>query len=113
MKHYEQHERLAICERAIAHYGIKHQDIKALEESAELSAALGDFSAVLARRINGDYRNIAEEWMLLSHLTEEAADVQIMLWQLIAAHNLDIDTMIDKKLARLERNMDNDRTEEV
>ncbi len=76
-----------VC-HAVTAYGVSNQLVVAIEECAELQKEL-----TKALRQTPDKR----------HITEEMADVQIMLWQLsyILGTNTDMQTWIEQKLRRL------------
>lgn len=89
-------EQAAVLQRAVAFYGPGHQAAVAIEEMAELTKEL------VKHYNRGEYR--AQE------ITEEMADVQIMLWQLAAIfQNSDgLEKAINSKLKRLVRKMEED-----
>lgn len=84
-------------DRAINTYGAKNQIIVAIEEMSELTKEL-------CKNIRGE-RNI-------KHITEELADVHIMLQQVRRIYGIEaeaVEEVIEYKLKRLERRMKDDR----
>lgn len=80
-------EMVAIYGSAISLYGTQLQSIVALEELSELQKEICKM-----QRGCGN----------VEHLAEEIADVQIMLWQLCAMHNLtNVTDYVHAKTARL------------
>jgi NTP pyrophosphatase (non-canonical NTP hydrolase) len=89
-------EQKKIMQEAITAYGWENQIDQYHEESAELTVALNK-----AKR--NKYRP-----QFIPDVTEEIADVYIMLYQLIMIFNIekaDINYEIDRKLTRLEKTM--------
>lgn len=81
-----------------ASYNKKVQTVKAIEELAELQQALSKI--YLANESNSNY---AERSLLLKHVTEEMADVLIMLNQMISLHSIQFNElceMFDYKVKR-------------
>ena len=70
--------RRQILTGAITHYGPATQVIKAMEEAGELVQAI----AKHFNTVTDDASNNAEKGATIDHLTEEMADVRIMLDQL-------------------------------
>jgi len=87
-------EQAKVLERAVLHYGPMHQAAVAIEEMAELTKEL-------VKHYNRG-ENRAQE------ITEEMADVQIMLWQLAAIlqNGARVEKVVDQKLRRLEQRME-------
>lgn len=80
------------------HYGYESQSRQCIEEMAELTQAINKFWRACG---NGQLTEKSFK-ECLENLTEEMADVQIMLWQieyLLSAENM-IEEMIEKKLNR-------------
>ena len=80
------------------HYGYEAQSRQCIEEMAELMQAINK----LWRAIGHGQLTEKSFKECLENLTEEMADVQIMLWQieyLLSAENM-IEEMIEKKLNR-------------
>ena len=80
------------------HYGYEAQSRQCIEEMAELMQAINK----LRRSIGHGQLTEKSFKECLENLTEEMADVQIMLWQieyLLSAENM-IEEMIEKKLNR-------------
>lgn len=83
---------LEVCERAIQHYGPQNQQMKLLEEMAELSQEVCKFAI-------GDYRKT-------DRLIEETADVYIMIMQAsIMLGRNEVFEAIHKKIERLEQRL--------
>lgn len=80
---------MSIYQQAIDHYGRAHQVTKAIEECAELIQ-------VLAK--HGPVTITVED---LQHITEEIADVEIMIEQLKLIYNTDTTLIKQKKIARI------------
>lgn len=92
-----------IMQQAINKYGWENQIDQYHEESAELTVALNK-----ARR--GQYKP-----QYIPDITEEIADVYIMLYQLQKIFSIDqaeINREMDRKLTRLERRMREESSEE-
>ncbi len=86
---------IKICRRAVARFGKYGQQIKSLEELAELSVEI-------AKSIMQD-KPLARQKKVI----DELADVQIMLWQLGQIYGADkVANRIMVKLERLEKRMD-------
>jgi len=92
----------AIITRAISHYGHERQLVKAAEEAAELSAAILRW-------------HMTPEQETLKGLITEMADMYVMTRQLhMILYDVEeelrgeVMDMVDYKLSRLERRMDND-----
>ena len=87
--------------KAIAdHYGYSKQSMQTIEECAELIQAINKLhrKADICKSVDGkDYEEVEQA---IKNLTEEAADTQIMLWQMIYLFGLDIQDVIDQKLDR-------------
>lgn len=82
-----------LYEKAITTYGMVGQTVVAIEELAELQKEL---TKALRGKLNPE------------HLTEEMADVTIMLDQLMMMYGIDrerLEQIMDEKLSRLERIM--------
>lgn len=80
------------------HYGYDAQSRQCMEEMAELTQAINKFWRVCGNGQKTE-KGIQD---CRDNLTEEMADVQIMLWQieyLLSAENM-IEEMIEKKLNR-------------
>ena len=73
-------------------YGIRAQTDMMIEEMSELIKALLKY-----RRVGC---NVHETEELISDIVDEAADVQIMLWQMIYLYGLNISDKIDSKINR-------------
>lgn len=71
----------------ISHYGELHQIKKAIEELDELKEALRDNHAV-------------------EHITEEIADVFVMLCQLMTIYDIDADLIDDIMKHKIDRTID-------
>ena len=89
-------EQAKVLERAVLHYGPMHQAAVAIEEMAELTKEL-------VKHYNRG-ENRAQE------ITEEMADVQIMLWQLAAIfqNGKGLERAVHSKLERLVQRMEAD-----
>lgn len=100
--HFTEHEK-EIMQQAIKKYGWENQIDQYHEESAELTVALNK-----ARR--GQYKP-----QFIPDITEEIADVYIMLYQLQQIFNIEqaeINHEMDRKLTRLEKRMKNEGSED-
>ena len=86
-----------VLERAVSHYGSIHQVMVAIEEMAELTKEL------LKHHNRGENRVL--------EITEEMADVQIMLWQLsvILDNGEEVNKAVESKVKRQERRMNKGR----
>jgi len=85
-------------DRAIEKYGEKQQKIVAIEEMSELT-----------KEISKDLRGKPD----IAHITEEMADVNIMLMQLQKMYNINLQTLfeaINNKLDRLEKRLDDEES---
>lgn len=87
-------EQAKVLQQAVAFYGPMHQAAVAIEEMAELTKEL------MKHYNRGENR--AQE------ITEEMADVQIMLWQLAAIfqNSEGLEQTVHSKLERLVRRME-------
>ena len=86
--------------RAIEHYGADNQMKQAIEELAELIVAINK------------YTRYPDEIETKQHVTEEIADVLIMIDQLkiiLDIQDYEINCYRDYKLHRLERRMNNEK----
>lgn len=91
-----------IMQQAIETYGVQAQCDVAIEEMAELTKAI-----VKIRRVADDYEKTQAA---LDNLLEEIADVDIMVEQMkIVWGQKDVEEYRRKKLARLDRRLNNDR----
>lgn len=84
-------------DRAINHYGAENQIIVAIEEMSELAKEL-------CKNIRGEHN--------IKHITEELADVYIMLIQVRQIYGIEseaVEEVMEYKLRRLERRMKDDR----
>lgn len=100
--HFTEHEK-EIMQQAIKKYGWENQIDQYHEESAELTVALNK-----ARR--GQYKS-----QFIPDITEEIADVYIMLYQLQQIFDIkqaEINSETDRKLTRLEKRMKNEGSED-
>lgn len=81
---------------AVRVYGADRQQIKAVEELSELAQALCKYTGE-------DIDDAAEAQLLIDHIAEEMADVEIMLEQLriILGNHARVDAWQHEKLARL------------
>lgn len=89
-----------ILEKAIKHYGSKNQLAQSIEELAELIVAINKYTR---------YPNNIES---KQHVTEEIADVLIMINQLkiiMDIKDYEIECYRKYKLERLERRINNER----
>lgn len=79
--------------RAVETFGDEKQSIVALEELSELQKEI-------CKRLRGMENQ--------EHLTEEMADVEIMLWQLkyMLQNENEVEEWIDRKVIRLEKRLD-------
>lgn len=82
-------KQLSILKSAISHYGVNVQKVTAMEEMAELTKELSKSIRY------GDINN--------EHITEEIADVEIMLEQLkmIYHNSADVEAEKQRKIKRL------------
>lgn len=87
-----------ICTEAVNHYGTNKQLIKAVEEMSELTKELCKAAAEHSTETH------------MAGITEEIADVEIMLEQLkiICDNRAEVDDMRDQKLQRLQRRINGD-----
>ena len=91
---------MEILEKAIKHYGSQNQMKQAIEELAELIVAINK------------YTRYPDEIETKQHVTEEIADVLIMIDQLkiiLDIKDYEINCYRDYKLLRLERRMNNEK----
>lgn len=89
----------------IKHYGHKHQMVKACEELSELQT-------VILQEVNKHDKYPVED---IASLTEELADVYLMLTQIEMINCLDsrdIEPIIEGKLARTLERIDNEQRKE-
>lgn len=93
---------------AVSHYGEAHQIIKAIEEMSELTKELSRFMEGLLEGTYVNHTDMRDRAKCL--ITEEMADVEVMLQQLKLIFNNEqaVNTVIDGKLARLQSRMDGD-----
>ena len=89
---------LRTLRRAVDVYGARRQVVKALEE-------LGELTQALCKWLGGDD---PDPGLILGHMHEEIADVEIMLAQLRMMTRADrqIDQWIALKVARLKERLD-------
>ena len=89
----------------IKHYGYRHQMVKACEELSELQT-------VILQEVNKHDKYPVED---IASLTEELADVYVMLTQIEMINCLDsrdIEPIIEGKLARTLERIDNEQRKE-
>lgn len=87
----------------IEHYGVKHQCKKLNEECYELIEAIGEYEE--------DYIKVDcnEEWVLpfmKQHLTEEIADVMVMLFQFKEYYHIDSKQVKEIMNQKIDRQLD-------
>lgn len=83
---------MSVIEKAIEHYGARRQIIKAMEEMAELMQ-------LLAKHLDTPNKSALE------HITEEIADVEIMINQLKTIYKVSTYDMQKTKLERLRKRL--------
>ena len=90
--------QIETCKSIANHYGREHQVLIAIEEMSELTKELCKYFRRFDRK---------------KEIIEEVADVQIMLEQLIELFGIDsdVDKMVDYKLNRQIRRMEQERGE--
>lgn len=91
-------DEMRVLRRAVDVYGSRRQAVKALEE-------LGELTQALCKWLGGDD---PDPGLILGHMHEEIADVEIMLAQLRMMTRADrqIDQWIALKIARLKERLD-------
>ena len=102
-------EQIETLIEAVSHYGELNQQVKAIEEMDELTQALSKYMTS---------RNLAVEDIereLIAHISEEIADVEIMLQQLrIIFHNHEqVNCLMELKLGRLKNQIRRETKGEV
>lgn len=88
---------MKLVDEAIKHYGDTHQKVVAMEEMSEL-----------IKEISKDIRGQGN----IDHITEEVADVYIMLMQLEKMYGITLSALhakINKKLERLKERITNEQ----
>lgn len=87
--------------RAIDKYGNAQQTDKAIEEMAELTQALFKYRAALKSKKQWDYEKI------LKNISEEMADVFIMLCQLVVIYQNceEVQEFVESKIERLDKRL--------
>lgn len=101
---------IEIIKNALKAYGVEAQMVVAIEEMSELTYNLAKFlrdgciAEHIERAEEGKYPNTLERKYCI---TEEIADVQIMLWQLAEFVGKDrVNSMIEYKLQNLASNLE-------
>ena len=90
-------KKMETIDKAIEKYGDKQQKIVAIEEMSELT-----------KEITKDLRGNPN----IEHITEEIADVHIMLMQLQKMYKINLQTLfeaINNKLERLEKRLEEEK----
>lgn len=95
------------------HYGYDTQSRQCIEEMAELMKAINkawrcEENLKNAKNEIEDRRYTAILKAKKRNLTEEIADVQIMLWQLEYLLNADVEPIIEQKISRQLERIEND-----
>lgn len=97
------------------HYGYEAQSRQCIEEMAELTQAINKYWRKQLDCGNKAFPTADDEIPFMTpeyqNLLEEIADVQIMLWQIEELLNVDADSIIEEKLDRQLRRMEEENAD--
>lgn len=98
-------EQIETLIEAVHHYGELNQQIKTVEEMGELTQALSKYMTSKHLAVESIERE------LISHISEEISDVEIMLqqMQIIFRNHDQVNCFIELKLGRLRNQIERER----